>query len=69
MGEAQCPKAEQNHNMTETPVKDSANNPLIDEADQAHAGHIPMFIDVLSAEEQQYKNRGCISNTRYISRD
>ncbi len=55
--------------MTETPVKDSANHPLIDEADQAHAGHIPMFIYVLSAEEQQYKKRGCISNTRYILRD
>ena len=51
--------------MTETPVKDSANNPLIDEADQAHAGHIPMFIDVLSAEEQQYKKEDTlvITNT------
>ena len=51
--------------MKETPVKDSANNPLIDEADQAHAGHIPMFIDVLSAEEQQYKKEDTlvITNT------
>ena len=55
MGKAQFLKAEQNHYMTETPEKDSANTPLTDDADQAHAGHISIFIDVLSAEEQQYK--------------
>ena len=51
--------------MTETTVTDSANNPLTDDADQAHAGHISMFIDVLSAEEQQYKKEDTliITNT------
>ena len=43
--------------MPETPVTDSANTPLMDDGDQAHAGHISMFIDVLSTEEQQYKEK------------
>ena len=43
--------------MPETPVADSANTPLTDDADQAHTGHISMFIDVPSTEEQQYKEK------------
>ena len=49
--------------MTETPEKDSANTPLTDDADQAHAGHISMFIDVLSTEEQQYKKEDALVTT------
>ena len=63
MGEVQCPKAEQNHNMTETQVTDTANNPLTDKADQAPAGHISMFIDVHSTEEQQYKKEDAVVTT------
>ena len=55
MGEAQCPQAEQNHYMTETPEKDSANTPLTDDADQAEVDHVSMLMHVPSVEEQQYK--------------
>ena len=44
-------------------MTDSANTPLTDEADQAHAGHISMFIDVLSTEEQQYKKEDALVTT------
>ena len=46
-------------------MTDSANNPLIDDADQAPAGLISMFMYVLSAEEQQNKKEDTlvITNT------
>ena len=46
--------------MPETPEKDSANTPLTYDADPAHTGHICIFIDVLSTEEQQYKKEDAL---------
>ena len=36
-------------------MTDSADEPLNDDADKAPAGHISIFLHVLSTEEQQYK--------------
>ena len=47
-----------NHWMTETPVTDSANTPLMDEVDQAAAGLDSLLASVLSGEEEQLKKRG-----------
>ena len=44
--------------MTETPVTDSANKPLTDNADQAPAGLDSLLASVLSGEEEQPKERG-----------
>ena len=44
-------------------MTDIANNPLTDKADQAPAGHISMFIDVHSTEEQQYKKEDDVVTT------
>ncbi len=44
--------------MTETPVKDSANNPLIDAADQVPAGLDSLLESVLSEEDPLPKKRG-----------
>ena len=39
-------------------MTDSANNPLIDDADQAPAGLDSLLASVLSGEEEQPKKRG-----------
>ena len=43
--------------MTETPVTDSANTPLTDDADQAPAGLDSLLASVLSGEVWQPKKR------------
>ena len=44
--------------MTETPVTDSANNPLTNESAQAPAALDSLLASVLSGEEEQPKKRG-----------
>ena len=52
--------------MTEIAVTDSENNPLIDEADQAPAGHISMFIDVPLSRRAAIQKIGHFSNNQCI---
>ena len=52
--------------ISEMPVTDLTNNPLTDDADQAHGDHVSMFMHVPSAEEQQHKRRGHFGSDHYI---
>ena len=56
--ETQSNKSEHNYFMTETPVTDSANNSLTDDADQAPAGLDSLLASVLSGVEEPPKKRG-----------